>query len=475
MLRRTKIIATLGPATDRDGELDRMVEAGLDVARINFSHGTIEDHRARVDAIRAAADRHKHAVGIMADLQGPKIRVDRFEDGKIMLDVGAPFTIDGDINPDDGNQTQVGCSYKELPRDLKVDDVLMLDDGNIILKVESIRGSAINTIVQVGGELSNNKGVNKRGGGLTAATLTEKDHADIKTAAELGVDYVAVSFVRNAVDMHVARELTHAAGGQHIHLVSKVERAEAIENMEEVIDASDVVMIARGDLGIEIGNAELPAVQKRLIAETRKRNAIAITATQMMQSMVEASQPTRAEVLDVANAVLDGTDCVMLSAESAVGNHPSLVIESLDRICRGAERHPEVMVSSHRLEQHFDNSEEATAMAAMYTANHFDVAAIVALTESGSTTKWMSRINSELPIYAVTRHQRTHRRVAMYRGVYPISFNPDVDGPVSIERQVMSELRRIGSINPGEKVILTKGDLDGVAGGTNTMKVLTCE
>jgi len=351
----------------------------LDVARINFSHGTYEDHARRVEQVRASAARHDRIVAIMADLQGPKIRVGRFAEGRVDLVDGEEFTIDSSIPDGSGDRNAVGCTYEDLHKDVSIDDILMLDDGNIILRVVSVSGTAIKTIVKIGGELSDNKGVNKRGGGLTAAALTDKDHQDIRYASELEVDYVAVSFVRNAIDIHVARGVLDSVGCK-AGIVSKVERSEAIENLDEIIDASDVVMIARGDLGIEIGYAALPAVQKRIIDQTRRSNAISITATQMMQSMVEHSQPTRAEVLDVANAVLDGSDCVMLSAESAVGKHPHLVIDALDRICRGAEQHPNVMVSSHRLDSQFVNSEEATAMAAMYTANHYDVTAIVALT-----------------------------------------------------------------------------------------------
>lgn len=474
MLRRTKIVATLGPATDRPDELDAMMKAGLDVARINFSHGKAEDHAKRVEQVRESASRHNRIVAIMADLQGPKIRVGRFVDGRITLNKGDEFTIDCTIADDAGNQQAVSSSYEDLHKDVAVNDILMLDDGNIILRVVEVSGTAVRTVVRVGGELSNNKGLNKRGGGLTAAALTEKDHQDIRHAADLEVDYVAVSFVRSAIDIHVARGLLDSVGCK-AHIVSKIERSEAIENLTEIIQASDVVMIARGDLGIEIGYAALPAVQKRIIDQTRKANAISITATQMMQSMVEQAQPTRAEVLDVANAVLDGSDCVMLSAESAVGKHPHLVIEALDSICRGAEQHPDVMVSSHRLDSHFANSEEATAMAAMYTANHYDVSAIVALTESGSTAKWMSRINSDLPIYAVSRHSTTHRRVAMYRGVYSVNFDPNSNGVVSIERQVINDLISREEVKIGDRIILTKGDLDGVAGGTNTMKVLTVD
>ena len=471
-MRRTKIVATLGPATDRPNEMDAMVEAGLDVARINFSHGKFDDHAQRIDSVRECAARHKRSVAIMADLQGPKIRIGRFTDGSIVLERDAEFTIDSSIADGAGDINGVGSTYTDLYKDVEVDDILMLDDGNIILRVIGISGTAVQTLVRVGGELSNNKGLNKRGGGLTASALTEKDHKDIQLAASLDVDYVAVSFVRNAIDIHVARGLLDSVGSK-AGIVSKIERSEAIEHLNEIISASDVVMIARGDLGIEIGYAALPAVQKRIIDQTRRSNAISITATQMMQSMIEHSQPTRAEVLDVANAVLDGTDCVMLSAESAVGKHPSLVIDALDRICSGAEQHPEVMVSSHRLDSEFSNPEEATAMAAMYTANHYDVTAIVALTESGSTAKLMSRINSDLPIYAISQHVETHRRVAMYRGVYPIDFNTsEIRDITRVERGVIAELVDRGAVRAGDRIILTKGDVTGVAGSTNTMKVL---
>jgi pyruvate kinase len=347
---------------------------------------------------------------------------------------------------------------------------LLLDDGNIVLRVEKV-DEAIQTRVITGGELSGNKGVNRRGGGLSTAALTEKDYEDIRFAAEMEIDYLAVSFARDAEDIETARRLLREAGGDG-HIMAKIERAEALENVEEIIEASDAVMIARGDLGVEVGNAELPGVQKRLIREARRRNTIVVTATQMMQSMVDSPQPTRAEVLDVANAILDGSDVVMLSAETAVGKHPARVVAAMDRICQGAERHLESVAPAGPNDRTFSDAEEAVAMATMYAANRLDVAAIVTLTESGTSAKWISRLDSQIPIYAITSHPRTQRRVTLYRGVYPIDYTIDASDYESVDRDVVNELIRRGIVSKGDRIIITKGDRAGVAGGTNTMKIV---
>ena len=404
--RRTKIVVSLGPSTDRPKTLAAMVEQGIDVARLNMSHGSREDHRRRAQLVRDAATQHGRAIGLLVDLQGPKIRIGQFAEGKVQLRNGRNFTIDTDLGDRQGTQDVVGTSYKALVNDVTPGDRLLLDDGNIVLEVEKVEGGAIKTRVIVGGELSDSKGINKLGGGLSAEALTERDLEDIRFAAEIGADYLGVSFVRHGADVETARMLLRAAGSD-AHVVSKIERREAIDNMEEIIAASDVIMVARGDLGVEIGDAEVPGVQKRLISESRSGNTVVITATQMMQSMVTSPQPTRAEVSDVANAVLDGTDAVMLSAESAVGRHPVKVVAALDRICLAAERHRSVLVSGHRMESEFQSVEETIAMATMYTANHYNVVGILTLTESGTTAKWMSRISSGIPIYGVTRKEDT--------------------------------------------------------------------
>jgi pyruvate kinase len=451
--------------------MDAMIQAGVDVVRVNFSHGSHEEHLRRAENVRNRARAHGRQVGVLADLQGPKIRIARFSDDPVVLQEGARFVLDASLADDAGNQERVGLTYKALTDDVKRGDTLLLDDGAVVLWVEEVTGSEIETRVVVGGTLSNNKGINLQGGGLSAQALTEKDRADIRVAAEMQADYVAVSFPRRAEDVNEARELLYRAGG-HGGIVSKIERAEAMEALNEIIEASDAVMIARGDLGVEIGDAELPAVQKRIIHIARTLDRVVITATQMMQSMIENPIPTRAEVFDVANAVIDGTDAVMLSAETATGKHVAKVIEAMDRVCRGAERQRMEMAQERRSSMSFKQVDEAIAKAAMYTANHTGVKAIAALTESGATPLWMSRISSGIPIYALTRHVETRRKVTLYRGVYPVSFDVTTSSHRQLNREAIEELVRRGAVRDGDLVIITKGDLMGVHGGTNAMKII---
>lgn len=470
--RRTKIVGTLGPGTDSPEQALALINAGLDVARVNFSHGGAEEVIRRASAIREAAKQSGRQIAILADLQGPKLRITCFKQGEIVLEEGARFIIDTRHGVKEGDLERVGVTYKDLPKDVEVGDNLLLDDGNIKLFVEELDEHQVITRVVVGGKLSDSKGVNRQGGGLSASSLTEKDHLDIRTAAKIEADYLAVSFVHSAEDIHEARRLFREAGGAG-GIVAKIETSEALTNIDEIIEATDVVMIARGDLGVEVGDAQLVGLQKKLISHARSRNRIAITATQMMQSMVDSPQPTRAEVMDVANAVLDGTDAVMLSAETAVGRHPEKVVEAMDRICLGAERERLAVVSSHRMDSSFDNTDEAIAMATMYTANHMGVKAIVALTESGKTAKYMSRISSGIPIYALTRSAATERRSCLYRGVYPVFFDPTQISEGTINRGAVEELVRRKAVKEGDLLILTKGDFTGVAGGTNAMKIVT--
>jgi len=471
MLRRTKIVATLGPACDRPGELEQVIVNGLDVARINFSHGRREDHEARVTRLRELAARHDRQIAVMVDLQGPKIRIGRFKDGPVALSEGDVFTIDTGLPADAGDRHRVGVTYKGLAGDVSAGDTLLLDDGNLTMTVTEVRDGGIQCRVVNGGTLSDNKGINRQGGGISAEALTNKDLEDIRFAVALDADFIAVSFVRDADEIERARDLVSQAGGRG-HIIAKIERAEAIAHVDEIIHAADGVMVARGDLGVEIGDAELVGMQKRIIRRARGHNRAVITATQMMQSMVENPQPTRAEVMDVANAVIDGTDAVMLSGETAVGRHPAKVIEAMDRICRGAERQRVTMMSNHRLEAEFENVEEAIAMASMYVANHFDVKAIVAMTESGMTAKLMSRISSGIPIVAMSRRADTLRRVTLYRGVYPVYFeNTDLSLGES-EQHMIRVLRDLGLVEKDDNVAVTMGDVTGVAGGTNTMKIV---
>ena len=471
MPRRTKIVATLGPATDAKHVLDEMIQAGMDVVRVNFSHGTHDDHIKRAEKVRNRARAHGHQVGVLADLQGPKIRIERFKEGMIQLEENDNFIFDTALAADAGNREKVGVTYKGLQDDVSRGDTLLLDDGLLVLWVEEVQGTEVRCRVVVGGRLTNSKGINRLGGGLSAESLTEKDREDIKVAAAMGADYVAISFPRNADDIHKARELLRAAGG-HGGIVAKIERAEALDALEEIIEASDAVMIARGDLGVEIGDAELPAVQKRIIRVARSHDRVVITATQMMQSMIENPIPTRAEVFDVANAVIDGTDAVMLSAETAAGRYPAKVIEAMDRICAGAERQRNTSAAERRINIRFDRADEAIAKAAIYTANSLGVKAIAALTESGATALWMSRISSGIPIFAMTRLVETRRKVTLYRGVYPVSFDVTTPDHATVNKEAIDELMRRGAVRDGDLVIITKGDLMGVHGGTNAMKII---
>jgi len=472
MQRRTKIVTTLGPATDDPAVLSAMIRGGADVVRINFSHGRPEEHARRMELVRAAAASVDRPVGVLGDLRGPKIRIERFAAGPVTLDEGQEFTLDVSLDADAGTVKSVGVAYKELPRDVRARDVLLLDDGHVILDVEKVEGPRIHTRVRTGGALSDHKGINRQGGGLSAGALTDQDRADIRVAADLGVDYVAVSFARDADDINEARKLLRDAGGVG-GIVAKIERSEAIQNLPAIIDASDVVMVARGDLGVEMGYAELTGLQKTIIHQTRNRHRVVITATQMMESMIHNPMPTRAEVSDVSNAVMDGTDAVMLSAESAVGKYPVKAVETMAEIIQGAEKyqlaHSRVR---HRVEGQFRGTDEAIAMAVMYTANHLKVRAIVALTESGSTPQWMSRIRSDIPIYAFTRHEHTQRRVTLYRGVYPVPFDLTHSEPEILYPAVFEKLLKRKLVAIGDLVILTKGELSGVSGGTNALLIL---
>ncbi len=472
MPRRTKILATLGPATDDLKVLTELIRAGTDLVRINFSHGRVEEHARRVRLVRDAAAAAGRYVGVLGDLSGPKIRIESFAAGPVTLVDGAAFALDTALGPRDGTAEAVGVTYEALPRDVHPGDTLLLNDGLIALTVESVEGTRVNTRVSLGGELSDKKGLNKQGGGLSAGALTDKDRSDIRTAAELGVDYLAVSFVRNAGDVEEARRLLGEAGG-HARIVSKIERSEAIANLEAIVVASDAVMVARGDLGVEVGYAELTGLQKRIIRMARNRNRPVITATQMMESMIVNPAPTRAEVSDVANAVMDGTDSVMLSGETAVGRYPVKVVKEMAQVIVGAEKwHMTYRRERGRLEGQFTRTDEAIASAVMNTANHLDVKAIVALTESGSTPLWMSRIRSDIPIYAFTRHERTLRRVTLYRGVYPIPFDVTHTNPEVLYPKIFALLLDLGLARSGDLIIVTKGEMSGVTGGTNTMKIL---
>jgi len=473
--RRTKIVATLGPASTTPEKIEQLILAGMDVARLNFSHGSAEDHRLRAETVRAIAARHGRYVALMGDLQGPKIRIARFEQGKVTLRQGQKFTLSNQHPSDAGNESIVGIDYPPLVRDCHPGDELLLDDGRVVLVVDEVEEHAVHTHVSVGGPLSNNKGINRRGGGISAPSLTDKDRQDILVAAELELDYVAVSFPRYGRDIDEARRLVRAAGSQ-AWLIAKIERAEAVADdkaLDALIKASDGVMVARGDLGVEIGDARLVGIQKRIIQHARSHNKLVITATQMMESMISSPLPTRAEVSDVANAVLDYTDAVMLSAESASGQYAVEAVQAMARICLGAEQEPTTTHSKHRLGETFSRCDETIALSAMYAANHFPgVKAIIALTESGHTPLIMSRIRSGVPIYCYTRHPMTQRRAALFRGVYTVPFDPTTVDPAHLSDAAIDLLKQQALLKKGDWIILTKGDYYSNSGGTNGMKIL---
>jgi pyruvate kinase len=469
--RRTKIIATLGPGTDDPNVMDGLIRAGVDVFRVNMSHGDAADHEKRARMVRTSARKLRWQVALLVDLQGPKIRVELFENGAVELTSGDHFTLDAETPSLPGDQRRVGVSYQGLPNDVEPGDVLLLDDGLISMQVQSVNGGQIHCLVENGGTLKDRKGLNMQGGGLSISGLAEHDLPHIELAAKMGADYVAVSFVSSAEDIVRARGLLREAGSKAA-LVAKIERMEAIENLAEICDATDVVMVARGDLGVEIGDEELPGLQKRIIRTAMKHNRIVATATQMMQSMITNPIPTRAEVLDVANAVLDGTDAVMLSAETAVGNHPVKVIEAMNRICLGAERHFEAEGDITQLNVRFERIDQAIALAAMFMATNVSVQAIVALTESGSTAQWLSRVQSSVPIYAFSTNEASRRKMAMFRDVFPVKQESASEDADEVVAEALRTLLAHGAVSADDRVIVTMGDQMCKSGGTNTLRFI---
>ncbi|HEY4528820.1 MAG TPA: pyruvate kinase [Luteimonas sp.] len=469
--RGTRILATLGPATDAPGVLDALVRAGVNSVRLNLSHGAPDDHVRRAHAVREAAARAGVEVGILADLPGPKIRIDRFEGGRVQLHAGERFDLHAREDAAPGNERGVGVSYLGLPGDVAPGDVLLLDDGMVQLRVEAVEGTTISTTVLNDGVLSDRKGLNKQGGGLSLGAITDHDRELIRVAAGIGVDFIAVSFCRTADDMHEARRVARAHGSDAA-LVSKIERAEAIANLGAIIDASDVVMVARGDLGVEIGDAELPGIQKKIIRETLARNRVVITATQMLQSMVESPMPTRAEVLDVANAVIDGTDAVMLSAETAAGDWPVAAVEAMSRICVGAERQFEHDTDFEKAQRGLERADHAIAMGAMFLSEHIGVAAIVAMTESGGTARFLSRFRSSAPIYAFSRHPGARRRMSLMRDVFPMDHDSRGQSAREAARSAVGLLVAADLLGPGDRVVFTSGETMETHGATNTLRLL---
>ena len=472
MTRATKIVATLGPASSDPEVLERLMRAGVDCVRLNFSHGTAQDHIDRAEMVRRVAEKVGKPIALMADLQGPKIRVGKFAEGKVLLEAGQPFVLDAQ-RTEPGDIHGVGLDYKELPRDVRPGDTLLLNDGIIKLTVELVRGEQVHTRVVLGGVLSNNKGINKAGGGLTAPALTAKDMEDIKTAMAFQAEYLAVSFPKNATDMEMARQLANVAGEAYRHkpaLIAKIERSEAIPHLESILRASDGIMVARGDLAVEVGNAAVPALQKRMIRMARELDKIVITATQMMESMILAPVPTRAEVSDVANAVLDGTDAVMLSAETAAGQYPVETVEQMHQIALEAERAEDVQLDADFTAKRFNRIDQSIAMGALFTAHHLGCKAILALTESGSTALWMSRHSIKVPIYGLTSQLQSNRRMALYRNVQPLMMPKLVDRDAALAKAEALLVER-GVLRPGDTYAITCGEPMGYPGGTNMLKV----
>ena len=469
--RRTKILATLGPATDQPGVLEQLLEAGVNVVRLNFSHGTPEQHAARVAKVREISASIGREVGVLADLQGPKIRIEKFANDKVLLANGQEFRLICRADAPMGDETQVGVSYLGLVSDVKVGDTLLLDDGLISLQVTALDGDAIVTTVLAGGALSNRKGLNRLGGGLSLDALSEQDKEHIAIAAELDVDFLAVSFCRSAADIELARSIAKSHGS-FAHIVAKIERAEAIENLVEITQASDVVMVARGDLGVEIGDAELPGLQKLIIRTALECNKVVITATQMLQSMVDNPIPTRAEVLDVANSVIDGTDAVMLSAETASGSHPVKAVEAMNRICLAAERQFKHDTDFEKAPRNLQRVDQAIAMAAMFVAEHINLRGIIALTESGGTARYLSRFRANVPLFGLSRFGYSRRRMSLMRDVYPINFDSEGQSMRVAARKAVKQLFDQGFLEIGDRVLITSGDHMEQHGATNTMRLL---
>ncbi|PKO61883.1 MAG: pyruvate kinase [Betaproteobacteria bacterium HGW-Betaproteobacteria-18] len=469
--RATKIVATLGPASSDPALLEQMIRAGVNVVRLNFSHGTAQDHIERARLVREAAKRAGREVGIMADLQGPKIRVGKFAEGKVVLQSGQKFVMDA-ARTELGDVNAVGLDYKALPREVKAGDVLLLNDGLIVIVVDAVKDEAIHTTVKLGGELSNNKGINKQGGGLSAPALTAKDMDDIRTAMSFKADYVAVSFAKSATDMEMARQLCSVASpdGHRPGLIAKIERAEAIPRLEEILLASDGIMVARGDLAVEVGNAVVPALQKRMIKLAREHDRVVITATQMMESMITNPVPTRAEVSDVANAVLDGTDAVMLSAETAAGKYPLETVIEMAKICHAAEGGEMFKLEADFTGKTFTRIDQTIAMGALFTAHHLGAKAIVAMTDSGSTALWMSRHLIQVPIYALTSKIATQRKMTLYRNVRPLLIDTSADRDTALG-EAEADLKSRGVVQTGDIYAITCGEPMGSPGGTNMLKI----
>ncbi len=470
MRKRTKIIATLGPASSSPKIISDLIKEGTDVFRVNLSHANISDIENILRILKAASLELKRPVATLIDLQGQKIRIKGF--GKkehILLKAKNEFILDATLGDNKGTDKSVGLTYKDLPKQLDIGDELLLSDALIKLEVTDIQKSKIFTRIIRGGKLKPYQGVNKRGGGLSLKGITEKDKKDLVAAVKLDIDYIAVSFVKDAEDIRVVKKII---GKKQIGIIAKIERSEAIDNIDEITKISDGLLVARGDLGVEIGIEQLPAVQDKLIRKAMSFDKIVIVATQMMESMINNRVPTRAEVFDVANAVTSGVDAVMLSAETAIGSYPIDVIQEASRICEVAEKTNRKNLKITRKEKSFVKVDQTIAMAAVYCADKSNIKAIATLTETGSTPLWMSRIESTIPIYAMTKNDRTSRRICLLKGVYSMKLDDIEYVHAKANKQVIDLMLEKGAVKKGDHVIITKGDLMGTSGGTNALKIV---
>lgn len=472
-MKQTKIIATIGPASSEPQMIEKLINAGVNVFRLNFSHGDHATHKTNIENIRKIATKTSKPIAIMADLQGPKIRVSKFTQGKVELANGSFITLDTEYK-DLGDENLVGVDYEHLAHDVKSGDTLLLDDGKLTFIVENVIGSKIKCKVIQGGTLKNNKGINKLGGGLTAPALTEKDFEDISFISTQKVDYVAISFPKAASDVQLAKLKLAELGASKVQIISKMERTEAVaENMNEIIKASDGIMVARGDLAVEVGEALVPGLQKKLVSLCRQHHKLSIVATQMLESMIENPVATRAEVSDIANAVLDGTDAVMLSAETASGKYPLQAVETMARVCAEAEKMADIDIEAKFVHEKFANKQQTIAMAALFSAYHLNCQAIVALTASGSIARWLSRVISGVPIYAVTDSHEAFQTMSMYRGVQPYFLKHKATDTTEHAREACAFLQHQQILHDGDTVVVTMGDKVANVGGTNALKVLT--
>jgi pyruvate kinase len=467
-MRRSKIVCTLGPAVDSFERLKDLIEAGMNVARFNFSHGSHEEHEERYHRLRKASEDTGRAVGVLADLQGPKIRLETFANGPVELKRGDEFTITTEDVP--GDRSICGTTYKGLPGDVSKGETILINDGNVSLQVTEVDGPRVRAIVIEGGVISDHKGINLPGVAVNVPALSEKDVEDLEFALRLGCDMVALSFVRSAHDvLDVHRVMDRV--GRRVPIIAKVEKPQAVENMDEVIAAFDAVMVARGDLAVEYPLEKVPMVQKELIEKCRRNAKPVIVATQMMESMIDNSRPTRAEASDVANAILDGTDAVMLSAESSVGRYPIETVKTMSKIVVAAERE----LLSRGLQPLVPGKKPRTqggsvARAACEMADFLDSKALVAFTKSGDTARRLSRYRAVQPIIAFTTEPSTRNQLTLTWGVetYVVRYANHTDEMVEI---CDAEVAKLNRYEPGDTLIITAGSPPGVAGTTNMVRV----